>query len=86
MNMTTTVTPRTIVKAMAARDLVICAQEAISWQDKGKLQGTALRSLAARFEAEAGIDEMSALAQAEAAVLREATLRFVANEMAASSV
>jgi hypothetical protein len=71
-------TMRTIVKAMTAQDLAECAQDVISWQDKGVLADGPLRALAARFVAETRIDEMSSLQQAEAAVLREASLRFIA--------
>jgi hypothetical protein len=71
-------TLRSIVNLMTADELAGCAQDIIAWQDKGVLQEGSLRALAARFEAEAGIDEMSSLAQAEAAVLREVAVRFLA--------
>lgn len=71
-------TIRTIVKAMTAQDLATCAQDVILWQDKGVLADGPLHALAARFVVELGIDEMSSLQQAEAAVLREASLRFTA--------
>jgi hypothetical protein len=73
-------TMRTIVKAMTAQDLAACAQDVISWQDKGVLAEGPLHALAARFVAETGIDEMSSMQQAEAAVLREASLRFIATQ------
>lgn len=71
-------TTRSMAKAMSAQDLAACAQNVITWQDKGKLATGPLHSLAERFVTEIGIDEMSALQQAEAAVLREASLRFIA--------
>lgn len=71
---------RTIVKAMTAQDLAECAQDAISWQDRGVLTSGPLHALAARFVAETGIDEDSSMQQAEAAVLREASLRFIATQ------
>jgi hypothetical protein len=73
-------TMRAIVKAMTAADLAACAQDVISWQDKGVLTSGPLHALAARFVAETGIDEDSSMQQAEAAVLREASLRFVATQ------
>lgn len=73
-------TVRSIAKSLSAAELTTCAQEAICWQDRGILPGSALRTLAARFEAEAGVDEMSSLAQAEASVLREAALRFIVHQ------
>jgi hypothetical protein len=73
-------TMRTIVKAMTAQDLAACAQDVISWQDKGVLAEGPLHALAARFVAETGIDEMSSMQQAEAAVLRETSLRFIATQ------
>lgn len=80
MDLLSKTTVRSIAKALSAGELTTCAQEAICWQDKGMLPGSALRTLAARFEAEAGVDEMSSLAQAEASVLREAALRFIAHQ------
>ncbi|MYM92610.1 hypothetical protein [Duganella vulcania] len=71
-------TMRSIVKAMTAQDLAACAQDVISWQDKGILADGPLQALAARFVAETGISEMDSMQQAEAAVLREASLRFIA--------
>jgi hypothetical protein len=79
-NLLTRPTMRTIVKAMTAQDLAACAQDVISWQDKGVLAEGPLHALAARFVAETGIDEMSSMQQAEAAVLREASLRFIATQ------
>lgn len=73
-------TMRTIVKAMSAKDLAGCAQDVISWQDNGVLADGQLHALAARFVAETGIDEDSSMQQAEAAVLREASLRFIATQ------
>lgn len=73
-------TMRAIVMAMAAEDLAACAQGVISWQDRGVLAEGPLHALAARFVAETGIDEMSSMQQAEAAVLREASLRFIATQ------
>jgi hypothetical protein len=73
-------TMRSIVNAMTALDLAAWAQDVISWQDKGVLVKGPLRALAARFVAETGIDEMSSMLQAEAAVLREASLRFIATQ------
>lgn len=71
-------TMRTIVRTLSAQDLAACAQDVISWQDKGVLAEGPLHALAARFVAETGIDEMSSMQQTEAAVLREASLRFIA--------
>lgn len=68
---------RSIVKSLSDMTLAACAQEVIGRQDTETLPDGALRALAVRLKAEAGIDEMSSLAQAEAAVLREATLRFI---------
>lgn len=73
-------TMRAIVKTMTAEDLAACAQDVISWQDRGVLAEGPLHALAARFVAETGIDEMSSMQQAEAAVLREASLRFIATQ------
>lgn len=73
-------TMRDIVKAMTAQDLAARAQDVISWQDKGVLAKGPLHALAARFVTDTGIDEMSSLQQAEAAVLREASLRFIATQ------
>lgn len=73
-------TMRTIVRAMSAADLAQCAQDVVSWQDKGVLADGPLHALAARFVAETGIDEMSSMQQAEAAILREASLRFIATQ------
>jgi len=71
---------RSIVRALPVEELTACAQDVIGWQDKCVLQDGPLRSLAARLETETVIDEMSSLAQAEAAVLREAALRFTAQQ------
>lgn len=68
---------RSIVHAMTDQELAQCAQGVISWQDKGTLADGPLHALAARFVAEIGIDEPSSLQQAETAVLRDASLRFV---------
>lgn len=78
MDLVSKITVRTIAKSLSAAELAACAQDAIAWQDKRDLPNGALRALAARLEAEAGIDDVSSLAQAEASVMREATLRFVA--------
>lgn len=80
MDLLSKTTVRSIAKSLSAVELAKCVQEAICWQDKGMLPGSVLRTLAGRFEAEAGVDEMSSLAQAEASVLREAALRFVAHQ------
>lgn len=69
---------RTIVKAMTTEDLAKCALDVISWQDKGVFADGPLHTLAARYVAETGIDEISSMQHAEAAVLREAALRFTA--------
>lgn len=71
-------TMRAIVKAMTTAELAACAQDVISWQDRGVLAEGPLHVLAARFVVETGIDEDSSMQQAEAAVLREASLRFIA--------
>ncbi len=71
------VSVRSIVKYLPDRTLAACAQEALGWKDTGTLPDGELRKLVARLEAETGIDDLSSLAQAEAAVLREATLRFI---------
>jgi hypothetical protein len=73
-------TMRSIARALTAQDLATCAQDVISWQDKGVLANGPLNALAARFVAETGIDEASSLQHAEAAVLREASLRFIATQ------
>lgn len=73
-------TMRAIVKAMTAEGLAACAQDVISRQERGVLADGPLHALAVRFVAETGIDEISSMQQAEAAVLREASLRFVATQ------
>ena len=80
MDLLTRPTMRSIVKSLPAAELTACAQDIVAWQDKGVLPEGHLRALAARLEGEIGIDDMSSLAQAEAAVLREATLRFIAQQ------
>ena len=70
-------TLRCDVKALTVGELLGCAKDAIAWQDDGVLQDGPLRALAARLEAETGIDEMSSLQQVEAAILREIAVRFV---------
>lgn len=74
---------KSVVKAMAAQDLAACVKDVIRWQDKGSIPPGPLHALASRLVEDTGIDEMSSMQQAEAAVLREASLRFLAAETGA---
>jgi hypothetical protein len=72
------VTVRSILKTVSDADVAECVRELIAWQDSDKLCGGALTALAERLVSETGVDEMSSLQHAEAAVLREAAVRFAA--------
>ncbi len=76
MDLLMPVTVKSLARSLTAEDLNACVLDVIAWQDKGELPDGALRVLAARLVGEARMDTMSSLAQAEAAVLREAAIRF----------
>ncbi|MCU6502261.1 hypothetical protein LPN04_31150 [Rugamonas sp. A1-17] len=76
MDLLTPTTVKSLAKSLTGADLTKCVQDVILWQDKGDLPDGPLRAFAARLVAEARMDAMSSLAQAEAAVLREAAIRF----------
>jgi len=78
MDLLPPITVKSLAKSLSVADLTACVQDVIKWQDTGKLpdDSPALRAFSARLVDEARIDTMSALQQAEAAVLREAGIRF----------
>lgn len=67
-----------MVAALTAQQLVQCVQDVIRWQDDGLLGAGMLFKLATHSVTEMGLDRTSSMQQLEAAVLREASLRFVA--------
>lgn len=67
-----------MVEAMTAQELAVCVRDVIRWQDEGLLGSGVLFELATSLVAEMGVDKMSSIQQAEAAVLREASMRFIA--------
>lgn len=66
------------VEALTLQELAVCVQDVIRWRDEGLLGSGVLFELATNLVAEMGVDKMSALQQAEAAVLRETSLRLIA--------
>ena len=78
MDLLTKATVEAIIKALPGKELVTCVQAVIKRQDKGAEPSSALRSLAVRFEREAGIHATASGEQVEASLLREAALRFLA--------
>lgn len=67
-----------VVEALTTQELVLCVRDVVRWQDEGLLGSGVLFELATKLMAEMGLDKMSSIQQAEAAVLREASMRFIA--------
>lgn len=78
MNLFSATNVLALANTLVAPDLAACVQDAIARQDTGELPEGPLRALAGRLVVECDVDERLSLAAAEAVVLREAALRFLA--------
>lgn len=70
-------TPISLTHVLNTKDLCRCVNDVLDWQKSGVLDHGSLRILAERIQDYLGCDESDALQHAEAAVLREAAIRYM---------
>lgn len=71
-------TANQILREVPDAELRLAAAEALDWSRTGVLTGDALRRIAERLQAEAGLAEDGVLRDTDTLVCREAARRFVA--------
>lgn len=71
-------TPNQILHALPDAELRQMVIEVLAWQRTGTLPGTAVRNLAERLVAEAGLSEEGVLRDSDTLIMCEAASRFAA--------